>query len=71
MGARVVERRPVVGCLPRFVGVEGAEGKKMSNGRGTAIGGLRTLRYMLKARSALFAWGTYLDAIGQVSSSQE
>lgn len=61
IGVIGVERRPLLGerDLPRDgsgeVGGEEEEGRKSESGQGACMGGVRTFRYMLNDRSALFA----------------
>lgn len=48
----------------------GGRGKKKESGLRRSLernGGLRTFKYILNVRSALFACGTYLSVIGQIA----
>lgn len=72
IGVMVVERFPPVrgdasDDLPRVGDCAEGElsgfgaGRMRLNGQGACMGGVRTLRYILKDRRALLAWGTYLN----------
>jgi hypothetical protein len=69
------EERGEVACEPEFERVCSFSGRGKSSERGLSInlnferrGGLRTLRYMLKERSARLACGTYLTGLERVGA---